>query len=934
MLISSHKISFQVRFSYLFISIFFSLLAVKVLFDSFDPLLHDINKIIPAIATFDQVDVSARVAVFYQSVFLFLFTFLLSTLLLSVIYDKSGRKKILLNDWNNLCFLSSLFIIYELFESPMEDSLTLISFIFISLLLFQILKYKVALRFFKIKHLLTYTWALGSALSFVIVRFLSAKGFNIPHFHLIIIISVLLLFALFIVFSKIKQLKFRTVYLFFLPFFFIPFLFVFSSEFYLILNQHDIHILSPNIIFFGFLLLLFFMGLWLSFSKKIPFNINRTNVAFVYPLVTLGILLYVYYNPFVDQPKEMFELANPANGVMRLLKFNEWPTFEALSSHLLSDIGFPLLYTFMNGYNSSLDFILYDFLPIVLYTLLFFYFLRKYVDQRIVICIIFFFPAIFSLIRGSHAWVFVSIFLLSKLFESFTIRRIIFLCFWCLFLVIWKLDLAYSAIVATTSVVILHFIDKFDKSKLLKLLKISIIFCISTIMLISLIALVRKVPLVENLKSALDYFSANQAHGFSTITASKNEAYYSFYYLFPFATIGMFMYLFINRKNYTSIIEKSLYFALCFLIIYYFANAQRGLVRHSLAEGGSGFIINFFYLILSLFMLLKFWHNSYKYFIFILSFFIPVLIFSQGNIVGGTSIYEELSKKIRSNVNLHAYNHKVIRIIGKESFEMENTNDLKHFMDKNFPASSTFLDFSNTPMLYFYCQKLVPSYFNQYMQNTVSESLQKSNLEYIKKFDIPLVVFSNKPRNWYDATDEVPNTLRYELITRHIYQNYFPFSTIGKHFVWLRNDLKQKFPAIDSLDFYWIHKAEVFNLKLYCGLLALKPSIMKDTIQVQSWSGVAEKYVINSLVLRSFNDKLFLHLNSDISQFNCVLKFYHNDTELGSINFKTKQDFDHTGYLIPIGLQYNWSSMPITHFTILREDGQKLSISSIILLKK
>ena len=82
-------------------------------------------------------------------------------------------------------------------------------------------------------------------------------------------------------------------------------------------------------------------------------------------------------------------------------------------------------------------------------------------------------------------------------------------------------------------------------------------------------------------------------------------------------------------------------------------------------------------------------------------------------------------------------------------------------------------------MLYYYAQRKVPSYFNQSLQNEVTEKIQRINLEQTEGLDIPFVVFSHYPDNWWDNTDGVPNAIRYPVLANWIYKNYLPDTLVA-----------------------------------------------------------------------------------------------------------------------------------------------------------
>ena len=111
-------------------------------------------------------------------------------------------------------------------------------------------------------------------------------------------------------------------------------------------------------------------------------------------------------------------------------------------------------------------------------------------------------------------------------------------------------------------------------------------------------------------------------------------------------------------------------------------------------------------------------------------------------------------------------------------------------MDENLSEEQTFLDFSNNPMLYYYCQRSVPSYFCQSLQNTVTDFQQLSQLNKIDTSLVPIVIYQNIPRGWGDQTDDVPNNMRQYLIAEFIYQHYEPYTVINHKAIWTTKSFK------------------------------------------------------------------------------------------------------------------------------------------------
>ena len=126
------------------------------------------------------------------------------------------------------------------------------------------------------------------------------------------------------------------------------------------------------------------------------------------------------------------------------------------------------------------------------------------------------------------------------------------------------------------------------------------------------------------------------------------------------------------------------------------------------------------------------------------------------------------------------------RVIQNEKLEKDTYLEFKDFLDQNLSQKQSFIDFSNTPILYYYCQRSSPGYFCQNLQNTVDDHLQLALIKAYQSADLPIAVFSHYPRKWFDKTDGIPNTLRYYLIAEYIFLNYEPYSVINGKSIWIK----------------------------------------------------------------------------------------------------------------------------------------------------
>jgi len=500
-------------------------------------------------------------------------------------------------------------------------------------------------------------------------------------------------------------------------------------------------------------------------------------------MVTISMTILAYYNYAIDYPVDKFEIANQANAMMRFFHFHEWPFIEYLSSHNLYDHIASFAYTAINGYQENVSYISYDFLRHALGTFAGFILLRflfgHWAIAALFVCLFPFNRALFPMsfaILMVVPWV--------KTFKSFQAKNIMMILALMVLMLLWRMDVGLGNLVASLGLFLVYIVQFGGFTGIKKMIKPVLLGTVLTALGFILTgALFGFDTLQDHLSQALGYFSADQAHGWSKVTNDTNHRLLYIHYLtFPLMIFAIGLYVTIRFKVLYEQKPRIL-ISLLYFIFYYFANFQRGLVRHSFVIGTDSFLSSFAFLIfgLTVALLVK---KEWQLICFLITSIFFIHNFRLAKSKGLHSVYE----KALNNLSI---NHPE-KITGTKYFEGRMTDkhkpysNIKNFMDANFNENQTLLDFTNAPMLYFYTQRQVPSYFNQYLQNTVTSKLQLQNLKNIESVDIPVVVFQNHPLEWGDATDFVPNTLRYIETTQYIYAHYSPYKIIDGKEIWLK----------------------------------------------------------------------------------------------------------------------------------------------------
>ena len=106
------------------------------------------------------------------------------------------------------------------------------------------------------------------------------------------------------------------------------------------------------------------------------------------------------------------------------------------------------------------------------------------------------------------------------------------------------------------------------------------------------------------------------------------------------------------------------------------------------------------------------------------------------------------------------------------------------YLQSHLQSDETFIDFSNSPITYYFTQKETPAYFYQTPLNITNDYLQNAFLQKISQYKTPLVLFSRSSESWFDAVDGVPNPLRLYRVAEMLYQQYEPFITVDDLCIW------------------------------------------------------------------------------------------------------------------------------------------------------
>ncbi len=742
--------------------------------------LTDPADLVPGAAAFYNLDVSKRVNLYYQVLMIFTVVFFASTYGLYRLEKRYTGLRRLLIPWSWIGVGGILLLYLEFSKSPQVMGQKLWVAAMGCLFCFQVFRYALNSPLLRIGQRAFWWVALLSAALSAAWRTVAFAiwgeqwlEFHVPFF----ICFLLLLVALHFLGSVAGGKAFRKMAIASAPLFLLPLLAVLGDEIYLILNQREVCLSSP-VVTHLVLAVFALLGCIYVWHKNPTISLHKHFQRFLFPATLAGMAAIALYRPEVKEERGIFELANPANAVMRLVEHGEWPIVEALSSHLLSEVAMPLMYVMLNGYDGSTALRLYNFVPVLGFLLVTYFFLaRAFRNPPLAFVFVLLAPynQIFMLIDdiGNHVLFFINLWWVYSLSRSYSPQKLWGLGIWSAFLIVWKIDVALPALGATLFLLLWCLWRPLKGKLLIDVSKVAGVLLVLA-GLLALALTIEGIDIPGNFKKALDYFGAHQAHGYATLTRYYGRDFQYHYVFFPVAMFMMLAFLLSRFQQYFYTHRRFLYISLTGLIVFIFINAQRGLVRHSMMEHTDMFISSFFFLTAGLFVYFLLEGSRAAKVSFLLTFVFLLSVLKYTHPKGYRSLFEEFHDQYEATVLVQGHSEKIDRIPNRVEFAAERYDDIKKLMDENYPPQATFIDFSHSPLLYYFTQRRVPSYFNQYLQNTVTDFLQKENIKYLQNFDLPITVFANHPENHWDQLDHVPNTIRYHRLARYLFPELPP----------------------------------------------------------------------------------------------------------------------------------------------------------------
>jgi hypothetical protein len=650
---------------------------------------------------------------------------------------------------------------------------------------------------------------------------------------------------------------------------------------------------------------LFILSILLIFTfiyvRKFGINALQTT-PITWLLIACGLGIQTFYNPYGIASTELFELANRATPLMEYHFFQNIPLLEKASSHLVSDYGSGLVYQLIYGYH-GLDFMIFDLIDSLGWIILSFLLIYQITNNKLIsFYAVALFPFFDSTLNPYYSWAFLPLILLIQAFNNPTTKLAWLFGISVTLLLPWRADLSFGILLSLIGII---FVGLYYRRIKFKFLLPSIIcLAILAITLLS-ISISKQIDWISSLKSTIDYLLSSQSYGLTNLGDQNSNQFTLHHLILPIAITFVGYFSMINIKTISKSENSSAFIAISYLSIFYVVNLPRGVVRHGFAEGFDNFLDSYAPFIIILWCSITFVNNrKNQFWIALLSITVFQLYLRFPNrIPENTLVHASIFKPI--NINSIPFKHQSQRLKTDSISLQHKIFPLVNFLRQNLKEEETFIDFGNTPMLYFYAEKQVPAFFYQSPQNVHSISLQKDWIKRLENFNVPLFLFRHHPSEWWDATDGVPNELRHYLIAEYAYKNYFPWKQVSGYEIW-----KSKSPSDTLLpEFMGPRLYEYYNLQK---LPAIWKPLTSQTIQGKSISksikSIEHSHNIEHKYQLPANKPIWLELkirNYSANELSVRISLMQANDPFGGYDFTTNANSVGT-YKIRMSILASW----------------------------
>jgi hypothetical protein len=908
----------------LFISFFLIHEASKIVgFDLVDPSSLFISE-----ATAWGVDVSARVKWMYRFLIACSVLIVLFFCLLKRAFRNSNERSVKHEDLLLLSISGSILCVMRIFGTDSTHVLSSLFFLFaFKLILVVLSENKVRVPKYLLQDgVLNLSASFGFLLMFATVFLFGTSNVVHKNYSTIFILATLIILGYYYL-MHITYTSPRKATSFLLPLVAIPIVALISVElfFYKKLVSHRIINYQESFVYlFIFSIAAVLTLVFLTRKKRNSSSIQYKR--YILPSLLVCNVIICSYEPVIDHNPDLFEPANILLSIQRVFEFHQIPVLDFMSSHMASEQWYGYVYSFIFGFDHGQSALAYGFLN----SFIFIYVLYKFLVQvfkreTYALVFIFFFPFVSEVFFTTALVALLPLFQIQRLFEQTSPKRVFILILTCVGLILWRIDTGVIALFGTLVFLpILYFV--YPKKIPLNIIGKGLTYFLAFGAVAFGIACILRGPqkLVDSLQHFYHYTAGSQGHGHKSLLTADVHQFYLYHILYPLVAVIMCLYIIylLKTKYKDEIFSKAFVLvASLFTFILYIVHLQRGLVRHGFAELNDDYIISVFHISVALFIAFQlsqtssiqrygtFYVSTFLLFLMIKYFPFQVTKIPLENGITGARFYN--IERPFDDPTLNG------RVRMDTTFAKGNYAELNVFMNKHLDKDQTFYDFSNTSMLYYYCNRKMPSYFNQIPISDIDEFLQSKTVKQLDPEKVPIVIYSSCPKNANDAFDLIPNVMRHSTIAEYIYKNYMPLGVMDHKTLWATpkmihkiNNLLHPDPDTYVPQTYDYKFAAEYIGKYYSGTHA-------DELEVAYQAPMAETVPNTDMLTFDLPEGLkrpthaFLSLNfsqkeHDIKPYTIVVELLNERKDIvGTFTFERRDKFSST-YMLRLSNHYLW----------------------------
>ncbi|WP_445717181.1 hypothetical protein [Flavobacterium sp.] len=548
-----------------------------------------------------------------------------------------------------------------------------------------------------------------------------------------------------------------------------------------VVNLRFGYIFNSPLLLFTFLLLASFVIFYFLLKKYKNTTFTKAYFESYFLSILLIGLLVILAQPWrmISPENEFFETANHGLSIDHFFRYGSIPIIENFDAHMLHYQFFAFIYGFVNGYEPAATMLYANYFYVIEVLVLFFVFRKvfgKLNSFLLVLCL-----PILTVVLNEFTFSGLFILMLLKLINNKSTKNFYYFWIVAVFLCLYKLDIGYAAILAgLLTYVVLEYVI-YNKITIKPIVKSGAIVGGVFLFIFCSICLLKGINPIFRLQEFLLAAKSDQNWGVTRMGNMNHFLFRIAYYIVPVITIITFIsviikYVFNKDKQLEFFKNKqhlSAFAFFIFFVLFFFFNAQRGIVRHNFEYDNIKKIISTvpFALMMLMFVINK--KNQLISALTILLFSFLILNASKPDFKNKhTTLFREA-------INSYSFHEKFLEAQRfdntrvREAFDQSEIKMFKKLLDVVLLPEETYYDFSSKNFYHALTGRKNPSYVNQTPLMINGDKAQEIEINKIKEANIPIILMPIKGIIWH-AIDEVYTDFKYYKMSEYIYNNYTP----------------------------------------------------------------------------------------------------------------------------------------------------------------